>query len=231
MKIAIISDIHGNIYALNEVLKDICKNDCEYILCLGDYVNYYYWPNEVLDALKKQKNIFFIKGNHEDMLFQALQNNDYKQKVKKRYGAGMEIAIDTISADNMEFLYNMKASQMLDIDNLKIAMFHGSPNANDQYIYPDISLNELDDIVKENFNIILLGHSHYQFSINHKHCLIINPGSVGQARDIRGLASYTILNTKNKAIINRRLKYDTSPIMQKIIDIEHDYKNMLDKLC
>ena len=64
MKIAVISDIHGNIYALMRALEDIEDQKVDTIICLGDLVGYGPHPNEVI-AMIKRKNIICLKGNYD----------------------------------------------------------------------------------------------------------------------------------------------------------------------
>jgi len=85
MKVAILSDVHSNIYALQEVIKDIKNRKCDFILCLGDYIGYYYWPNEVIDLLRSMKNTFFIRGNHEDIYFNSLQDSSFRKNILDKY--------------------------------------------------------------------------------------------------------------------------------------------------
>ena len=79
MRIAFISDIHGNYDALKAVLKDIKKLKIDKVYCLGDIVNYYYEPHKCINILIRKK-IKSIKGNHENILFKTLKN-----KKKKKY--------------------------------------------------------------------------------------------------------------------------------------------------
>ena len=71
MRIAIVSDIHGNAPALEAVLDEAAALGAEHVLALGDYVGYYYWPAEALRLLARWPN-HMIKGNHEVMLESAL---------------------------------------------------------------------------------------------------------------------------------------------------------------
>ena len=85
MKLAFISDIHGNFDALKAVMLDIKKNKAEKIFCLGDIINYYYEPHKCIDLLIKN-NVRCVKGNHENIFFKTIKS---KKKVKiysKMYG-------------------------------------------------------------------------------------------------------------------------------------------------
>ena len=65
MRLAIISDIHSNIEALNAVLKDINDKNIDSTICLGDLVGYCPYPNEVINRIR-EKNILTIMGNYDD---------------------------------------------------------------------------------------------------------------------------------------------------------------------
>ena len=73
MKICILSDIHGNYEALKKCILEAKKDGVKTILCLGDYVGYYYEPEKCIDLLIKEKAIC-IKGNHEDIFLELLKN-------------------------------------------------------------------------------------------------------------------------------------------------------------
>lgn len=220
MKVAIISDIHGNISALSAVLSDIKKRKCEAVFCLGDYVGYYYWPNDVLNKLRELDSAFFIKGNHEDIYFKSLESVAFRRQIKAKYGKGIESAIEQLSDENIKFLKSLSESKEVNYSGMKFCMHHGSPRKADEYIYPDAPIELLESFSSVDANVILLGHTHHQFSVKVHDRLIINPGSVGQARDVRGLAAYSILNLNNMVVTAIRLPYDLSKVIEVISRLE-----------
>ena len=89
MKIAVISDIHANIYALMTVLEDIDDERVDTIICLGDLVGYGPHPNEVVSMIKR-RNILCIKGNYDNSVtdneFSYIRNlEDIKKFQYKQY--------------------------------------------------------------------------------------------------------------------------------------------------
>ena len=76
MKVAVISDVHANIYALRSVLHDLDKEGVENILVAGDLIGYYYWPSEVVKILMEDSRVHCIRGNHENILEETLNNNE-----------------------------------------------------------------------------------------------------------------------------------------------------------
>lgn len=230
MKIAIISDVHGNITALEEVIKDVKKRKCDVILCLGDYLGYYYWPNQVIDALRSFECIYFIRGNHEDMYFRASKDMAFRKQLIQKYGHGIEVALSEMSDENNRFLLSLDADRVLVLDGIKIGMYHGSQSGISDYVYPDVGLAKLDQVMRTEVDVVLLGHTHHQFVSFCRNKLLINPGSVGQARDVRGLAAYTIFNTKNYSVTPIRLDYDKSKIINIIQENELNVDMMLKAL-
>jgi len=227
MKIAIISDIHSNIEAFKAVLKDINKRQCDVILCLGDIVGYYYWPEEVVDLLMSIDNVYAIKGNHEEMYFESLSDSKRKESINKKYGSGINYACDRISNSSLSYLKGLKSSMDLILDGKKIGMFHGSPFSIDHYVYPDSSQKTFFKVTNNKFDVILFGHTHHQFVSYFNKTLIINPGSVGQARDVKGLAAYAIYDTKSEAVLPIRIKYNIRNLVDAIANIEKKPEKML----
>jgi predicted phosphodiesterase len=91
-------------------------------------------------------------------------------------------------------------------------------------LYPDASI----DLLLKNYShckFTIFGHTHYPFIHTHENKVLINPGSVGQPRDVGGLASYVIINTDNFSTRFKRLKFDRLPIieMAKSRDSDLDY--------
>lgn len=92
MKIGVISDIHGNHYALQEVLKVAKIEGIEKLLVLGDIVGYYYHPEIVLEMLSDW-DCEIIKGNHEELLQALYEDKIDGEILKKKYGKGHEEAL------------------------------------------------------------------------------------------------------------------------------------------
>lgn len=214
MKIAVMSDIHANIEAFDRVLGDIDSHGCTKILLLGDLVGYYYSSKEVVDKVRSDSRFVVIRGNHEDIFARTLIDVDFGQKMYLKYGSGYTSCRDTLSQDDIEWLNLLPVDKTLNIDGLKIGMFHGSDKSVGEYIYPDVSAERLDCLV-EGFDFIFLGHTHYPVVFARGETTIVNPGSVGQPRDVGSLASYAILNTENKSIAFKRVPFSSSNLLHQ----------------
>jgi len=220
MKIAILSDIHGNSYALKTVLKKIKEKNIKKILILGDMIGYYYGI-DILDQLK-EFDCEFIAGNHELMLKDVLDKKINIEVITKKYGKGLEYVFKKSSKTDIDFYYNLDTYKIITIDNMKLGLFHGSPKKNDEYIYPDTDYDKLKSMCK-NFDYIFIGHTHYPFTFTHNKTTLINTGSVGQNRYEGGIACWVLFDTENKTIQFMNNKYNIMHLINEIEDDDNPY--------
>lgn len=181
-KLAVISDVHGNLLALESVLEDIYKKNIQAIINLGDCIYGPLWPEETALLLRKH-NIIHVLGNEDEILFNQSPNNPTLQFV-----------LNQISNDTLTWI---KSIPMIYRKENNLIAFHGTAGSNHEYLVEKVTGikgNEImiksDEELKTELksipeNLILCGHSHAPNVIrltNGK--LIVNPGSVGlQAYD------------------------------------------------
>lgn len=231
MKIGVLSDIHGNLDALIPVLDDATSNGVTKLWVLGDIVGYYYQPQEVLKALNHW-DFEFISGNHEDLLLRSLSDDAFRAEVKKKYGSGIEKAIEQLSEKEIEFLTQAPSTKRIEIKELSALLCHGSPWDRDFYIYPDSPSQIIQKCKDTKNDIVLIGHSHYPFIIENDGFSLINPGSVGQSRQEGGIANWALLDFDNNKYEVRSCRYDTKNLANECesIDPENEYlKNILSR--
>lgn len=216
MKIGVLSDIHGNSYALREVLKIARQENIKKLIVLGDIVGYYYFPDKVLEQLADW-DYSLIKGNHEVILENIMAGTITESEIRLKYGSGHKKAIENLSTNQLEILSKSPPSLKLDLDNVRFLMCHGSPWDSDYYLYPYTPREVLDKCNQIGTDFILIGHSHHSFIYKGNDTILINVGSVGQNRNMGGLASWAIIDTLNWGIQLRLTPYDVS---QLILDVE-----------
>lgn len=221
MNIAIVSDIHGNHYALETVLKMARQAEVEKILVLGDIVGYYYRPDLVLEQLAAWDHLM-IKGNHEEILSDILSRKSIEQEIRIKYGSGHRMAIERLSQEQISGLLNLREKMEVRYDEVQVLMCHGSPWQADFYLYPDTSKEVLNKCGLVDFDFVFVGHSHYPFVYNTGSSLLVNPGSVGQSRSVGGIACWALLNTKNGSIQLKSTPYDVKPLLVDIQDLDPD---------
>lgn len=223
MRIAFISDIHGNLEALNSVLKDIEKQNVDKIYCLGDLVGYGPNPNEVIEKIKTLK-IQCIMGNYDDAVGNERKSCGCAYNPGRETEVGEESinwTIKNTTYENKEFLKKLPKKFYIEVEKIKILLVHGSPlNELLEYVKPNIDtkrLKRLINNVKE--DIIINGHTHISMEKNINGKTVYNAGSVGRTKEGVPEAIYLIIEINNGVYSHkfRRVKYNTQKTCEKII--------------
>ena len=215
MKVGVISDIHGNHYALEAVLHAAKKEGITKLLVLGDLVGYYYHPELVLNMLSEW-DYEIIKGNHEVLLQDLKENKIDSEVLKGKYGRGHEQALKNIDDSTLDWLFSLPDQKSIVLDGVSFQMNHGSPWSIDAYIYPDAALEKLEKCNSDSHDFVLIGHSHYAFSHQCRHSTLINCGSVGQSRQKGGLAYWCVVDTSDTSFEIRTTPYDTTKLLEEV---------------
>ena len=223
MKIAVLSDIHGNSYALEKVLEAVKEAGAERLIVLGDIVGYYYYPDKILELLADFP-FDIIKGNHEVILQDLEEQKIDPLKLQEKYGKGHFFALQKLDRATRKWLYSLPFQRSLEIGNIRLQMNHGSPWNYDEYIYPDADPEILEKCNSTAHDFVLIGHSHYSFAYQCTHSILINVGSVGQSRRKGGIAEWTIIDCINKEYEMIKTPYDAAALKKDAEDIDHDVK-------
>jgi putative phosphoesterase len=214
VKLALLGDIHGNYRALTAVLVAAASSGVEKLLITGDLVGYYEEPLMVLNLLQAW-DCHLVRGNHEDMLRIARTDANFLAKMDVRYGRGLRMAIQQLSKKQLDELCNLPHPLKLNVDDCEILLCHGSPWDNNQYVYPDAEPELLDRCALQEYDLIVLGHTHYPMSRLIGKTLVVNPGSVGQQRNRQPGAHWALFDTSNHSLTFYNEAYDTSALVQE----------------
>jgi diadenosine tetraphosphatase ApaH/serine/threonine PP2A family protein phosphatase len=192
--LAILSDIHANLPALEAVLADIDARGISEIWCLGDVVGYNGQPNECISLLSK-RGIPSLLGNHDHYIVSG--QNCARSRVVAEI---IEDHKKMISDENLTWL--AQASDRFERDG--DLFVHGGPeDPLDQYIYT------VDKkLFSKNVHRLFVGHTHVQCVLQIDDRMFCNPGSVGQPRDGDPRAAYVTL--EGDEIICQRVEYDVA---------------------
>lgn len=225
MKILVISDIHGNLTALNAVLND--ANSFDAVWCLGDLVGYGPDPNEVIEKIKTLPNLHCVIGNHDAATIGLINIEAFNYEARE----ALTWTQSALKPENYHYLENLP--DRLDLENFTLA--HGSPRfpvweylldtktATDNFAYFDnpyccVGHSHLpiiyylsDESVSAH---LLIPDEHTQTALNPR--MILNPGSVGQPRDRNPHASYAILDTDTNTWAYHRVAYDVAAVQQRM---------------
>ena len=225
IKIAILSDIHGNCVALREVIKDAQENNVDKFLVLGDLVNDLPFGNETLAIVKDLTDIV-LKGNKEQYL---IEYDTEKYNWKNIQFRTVKFMYNELTRENIEYIKTLPHSMSLEDEGVKLLIAHGSPESVEEQLHQD-SREQLDYYTQNlNEDVLIVGHTHDKMwyeNINGK--LVVNAGCLGVSPYYTSLAEYVILDINNGKIDNidlRHVKYDLEIIKQKIIEsgiLSHD---------
>lgn len=205
MKIALISDVHGNYPALLAALESKEFREANEAYCLGDLVGYYPYPDECVKRVAREK-IPCVMGNHDYGLVVNKPCRDNKVGVKS-----LELTRKLVSRETTAFLAKLPKKLVVKIGGRKLFLVHGSPeNLLDGYVNPE---DEVE--VPNGFDILAMGHTHKPFFRKKRGKLVVNPGSVGQPRDARGGACFAIIDLDGLKVKFYRVPYDVSSIIKK----------------
>lgn len=241
--IAVISDIHSNLAALQAVLEDIRSREIERIICLGDLVGYGPQPRECVALIKGLG--LTIMGNHDEAIFHSHKTEAFNLRAEMaiewtRDELSREGTQDEI-AQRFEFLRTLPVTEERTMEGTPLLFVHGSPRKPlREYIFPRDVQNK--EKMREIFSLIrglcFVGHSHvpgiYTESLTYTHPSelellkiyhfedkqrsIINVGSVGQPRDNDPRACYVTLTDEGDAVVFRRVRYDVEKTRKLIHD-------------
>ena len=209
MKIAVLSDIHGNFPALQSVLADMPSVDA--FICCGDLVGYYPDADQVCNTMK-DLSAFIVRGNHDAYVSGALTPAPDKAQAYK-----IEWTYANLSDKNSNWLASLPFEMNFLLDGLNIKVRHASPWDEETYLYPDSP--RLADIYLGWGEMLLIGHTHRPMAHQAGEGMVLNPGSVGQPRDWNPLASYAILDTVTRYAVTRRVEYNVQVFQNRLKEL------------
>lgn len=200
MRILVVSDLHGNWPALAAIREphDIC-------LCLGDLVDYGPFPRECVRwAMEHAQHA--IRGNHDHGVAQGVEvNGDAGYRYLTR--VTRPLAWSALDASERRFLLQLPLTKRITIEGRRILLVHGTPrDPLDEYVLDDPVMwkRRLEGV---DADLVLVGHTHMQFTLNLNGVHLINPGSVGQPRDGDPRAAYAVIDFQTSKIELRRIDY------------------------
>ena len=209
MKVALLSDIHGNAPALSAVLSAAASEGVSLLLCCGDYVGYYYDPEMVFDLLDGWSWLG-VRGNHEDMLERWLAGEG-RPEVAARYGSGVAKAAQ-MRGERLSQVLSLPKMRNSRIEGRRVLVCHGAPWDGDAYVYPDAPPEVWHRMAASGDDLVVYGHTHYPVVRQAEGTLVVNPGSVGQPRDRRPGACWALWDTETMSVALRRENYDAGAV-------------------
>jgi putative phosphoesterase len=223
MRLAVISDIHSNIYALESVLKDIENRNVDQIICTGDLVGYATFPDEAISAIRKNK-IMTIMGNYDDAVgnYRLVCGCDYPDpKDAEKAAKSMSFSLENTSEDNKAYLRSLPKYAVLNIGSKTIRFVHGSNRIINEYLKENSK--EATEVMGElNEDILVCGHTHIPYFKYYDTKLLVNAGSVGKPKTNNPDANYVIIDIKNDEEDDNA----ESTVNVEIIEVPYDFEKV-----
>ncbi len=177
MRVALISDLHGNLVALRAVLDDIRASNVDRLICLGDVATLGPAPREVLETLA-ELGCPCILGNHDEFLLDAELIRSYTEAPP--VVAAVDACRSELGAGEIAFVETFSRTLDVDLDGATLGLFHGSPRSNMEDLLATTPAEALDDALGgERPAVMAGGHTHLQMLRQHRGVLLVNPGSLG----------------------------------------------------
>lgn len=208
MRIALFSDVHANLPALEACLKSIDEQSPDSVYCLGDLVGYNVWANEVVNEIRRRR-IPTIAGNYDQGI--GLMSNEcgcaYKTDRDKDMGTiSISFTNSIVGEEERKYLRTLPAHIRVEFqlysDKLNLLLVHGSPRKINEYLFEDRDEKSLLRIMEQaDADIMCFGHTHKPYhrilpsepydGAHYRHA--INIGSVGKPKDGDPRGCYVIL--------------------------------------
>lgn len=205
MKFAILSDIHGNIWGLEECFKYIDNIEIDGIIWCGDYITDIPMAHEVIEfirnSMKKYKKTYIVKGNREEYISEYHKSSNKFWKMENRNGPFL-YTYNQLSNDDIEFILNLPETCVVDIPNTpKICVSHYK-----------------ETVFESDCQYHIFGHSHYQEIIEKDKITYINSGSVGLPIEGNICAHFSVLdiNENYSKVEMYGVKYDVNKVIECI---------------
>lgn len=253
MRIALFSDIHANLPAMEACFRSIDQQKPDAIYCLGDLVGYNIWPNEVISEIRGRR-IPTIAGNYDQGI--GLMSNEcgcaYKTDADKDMGAiSISFTNSIVKEEERKYLRTLPAhirvEFQLNNDSLNLLLVHGSPRKVNEYLFEDRDEKSLLRIMEQaDADVMCFGHTHKPYhrvlpsGENNQYRHAINIGSVGKPKDGDPRGCYVILTfDPDSSIFNKdavrvefvRFEYDVEKAARAVetSPLPNDYAEMLRK--
>ncbi|NQU76395.1 MAG: metallophosphoesterase [Planctomycetes bacterium] len=243
MPIAVISDIHSNLDALQAVLADIDQRGVDQIICLGDVVGYGPEPAACLDLVIEQCSVCLM-GNHDyAVLYEPCNFNIGAESACYWTRKKLEAEKDAVLRDRRwDFLGAMATKHVIQSDIARqgeMVFVHGSPRRPiNEYVFPDdvcSNPGKLHLLFERFGRLCFVGHTHVpgvffdtpdfygteelenEYPLSDSYKALINVGSIGQPRDRDNRASYVVVDEEKATFI--RVPYDVDAVIKKMCAI------------
>jgi predicted phosphodiesterase len=216
MRIAILSDIHGNLEALTRALSIISESRIDNIVCLGDVVGYGANPNECLELIRSHTDHILL-GNHDEASVDLAMTEYFNPFAR----TAAEWTNAELTKENLDFISHLRHRTTLE----GMLFVHSSPFEPAEWHYIISAADAHENFPFFTEPICFVGHSHvpgvfcediWTKEVERGKKFLVNVGSIGQPRDRDPRLSFGIMDTDEWRYTNVRSPYDVTTASEKI---------------
>ncbi|HEY4236826.1 MAG TPA: metallophosphoesterase family protein [Gaiellaceae bacterium] len=204
MRLALISDQHGNDVAFRAVLADVERLGVDEIVCLGDVVQGGTEAAQTLDRLAAL-GCETVLGNADAFLLEV--SVDSPEPVTERQLEVRDWTLSQLSSSHLEQIRDFAPTVSRELDGVSLLLFHGSPRSYDDVLLPELAVEALEPFLGQDAALLAGGHTHLQWTRRIGDALYVNPGSVGISYDrhadppvLRTLAEWALVTVADGAV-------------------------------
>ena len=220
--VAVITDIHANLPALEAALARIEKLGIERIYCGGDLVGYGPHPNEVC-ALIEERGIPTIYGNYDYAIARDLEDCGCAYVTPHDRELGQRSVDWTLAHTKRrakDFMRELPFDLRFEAGDSQVHLVHGSPRKVNEYLFEDKPASLYERLAAaEEGDTLVFGHTHKPWVREHGGVLFVNCGSVGKPKDGDPRAAFAILlsGEGHPAVTIERVEYDAETVAREVV--------------
>jgi putative phosphoesterase len=219
--VAVITDLHANLLALQAALGRIEQLGIERVYCGGDLVGYGPHPNEVC-ALIEERGIPTIYGNYDYAIGRDLEDCGCAYVDRHDRELGQQSVTWTLSHTDQrskDFMRALPFDLRFDLTADRVRLVHGSPRKVNEYLFEDKPARTFERIAADaDCDVLVFGHTHTPWVHEYGGVLFVNCGSVGKPKDGDPKAAFAILEPEGgrAAVRIERIEYDAAEVAREV---------------
>ncbi len=221
-RIAVITDIHGNLPALAASLEAIAQIGVDEVFCGGDLVGYGPHPNEVC-ALIAERGIPTIYGNYDYAIARELDDCGCAYVTQHDRELGQRSVAWTLEHTNQaakDFMRELPFDMHFPVGDQDVHLVHGSPRKVNEYLFEDKPARLYERLAAaESDQVLVFGHTHKPWIDTYGGVLFVNCGSVGKPKDGDPRAAFAILEADDDGPVRasiQRVPYDAEAVAREV---------------
>ena len=204
MRLALVSDQHGNDVAFRAVVEDLGRLGVDEVVCLGDTTQGGTEPTQTLDRLAAL-GCETVLGNADDLLLEVPA--DSPEPITERLLEVREWTLSQLDSSHVEQIRSFAPAVRRELEGVSLLFFHGSPRSYDDVLLPELGGEAVDPFLGHDAALLAGGHTHLQWTRRIGDAIYVNPGSVGISYDrhadppvLRPLAEWALVTIEDGAV-------------------------------